>query len=81
MLTIKKLISADGLTKYEPNSSLSKEPISKLCVKHLRPFAYSEDPMIPTSLSMQVTRRTYEFAHTYFDEERGVLVEVYREAL
>lgn len=76
MLTINKLISADGLTKYEPNDSSSKTPIRKILIKHLRVSTASSE-----SLSSNVVARTYEFDHMYFDDERGIFIQVYREAL
>ncbi len=75
-----KLVSADGLTRYEPLTGEQFRPpvISRVCMRKPKLRLLN-----PDSIDEQVStlRRDYEFTSEEYDFERGALMFEYKEIL
>lgn len=75
-----KLVSADGLTRYEYLSGSEYRPmeISKVCNRRLKPTFLAPDVLDNIEPPL---KRTYEWCEENWDYERGALVFTYKEKI
>lgn len=72
-----KFISIDDLTRYEPHDGQRREYRRRIGIIPLRFAASLEENQLPAAL--RTWQRVYRFEERVFDNEKGTLIEIYRE--